>query len=243
MRADGREVDQLRPVSIVTGFQKHAEGSALIRWGETHVICAASVEDRVPPFRLDSGGGWVTGEYSMLPRSTSTRKPRRQGGRETEIQRLIGRALRASVELDHLGQRTIYIDCDVIQADGGTRVASITGGFVALALAVQRLRAERLIVKEPLIQQVGAVSVGIVDGEARLDLPYEEDVRAEVDMNLVMTSKGQYVEVQGTAEHAPFSPEQLQALCGLGWRGIQRICELQRQAIAAGAAGPAEVSL
>jgi len=243
MRTDGREIDELRPITITTGFQKHAEGSVLIRWGDTHVICAASVEERVPPFRLESGGGWVTGEYSMLPRSTTTRKPRRIGGRETEIQRLIGRALRAAVQLDHLGPRTIYVDCDVIQADGGTRVASITGGFVALALAVRRLQAQGLIQAEPLIQQVAAVSVGIVDGELRLDLPYEEDSRAEVDMNLVLTSTGQYVEVQGTAEQAPFSPEQLQGLCALGWRGVERLCALQLEAIEAGAAGPAEVSL
>ena len=244
MRTDGRERDELRPVSIQTGFQKPAEGSVLIRWGDTHVICAASVEGRVPPFRLDSGGGWVTGEYGMLPRSTTTRKKRRQGGRETEIQRLIGRALRAAVEMDHLGQRTIYVDCDVLQADGGTRVASITGGFVALALAVARLKREGLIVKDPMIKQVAAVSVGIIDGETRLDLPYEEDSRADVDMNLVMTSSGEYIEVQGTAEHAPFTPDQLQQLCGLGWGGIQRLCALQREAIEAGAANEvAEVQL
>jgi ribonuclease PH len=243
MRSDGRQPDELRPVSITTGFQRHAEGSALIQWGETRVLCAASVEEGVPPFRLESGGGWVTGEYGMLPRSTNTRKSRRQGGRETEIQRLIGRALRAAVDMDQLGPRTVWVDCDVIQADGGTRVASITGGFVALALAINRLRQSGAVTSDPIIEPVAAVSAGVVDGQSLLDLPYEEDSRAEVDMNLVMTHAGRFVEVQGTAEHEPFDRDQLLALCELGWVGIQRLCGLQARAIEAGERGQAEVSL
>jgi ribonuclease PH len=243
VRNDGRQPDQLRPVRIVTHFQRFAEGSALIDWGETRVICAASVEETVPPWRAGSGGGWVTGEYAMLPRSTSTRKPRRQGGRETEIQRLIGRALRAAVNLDALGPRTITVDCDVLQADGGTRVAAITGGYVALALAVARLRADGLLGVDPLLERVAAVSVGVVGGVAVLDLPYAEDSRAEVDMNLVMTSSGLFVEVQGTAEHRAFDRDQLQALCDLGWSGIQRLCALQARAVSEGASGATEVRL
>jgi ribonuclease PH len=245
MRADGREPDALRPVTLITGFQQFAEGSVLVRWGSTQVICSASVEQAVPPFRLDSGGGWVTGEYAMLPRSTTTRKPRRHGGRETEIQRLIGRALRAAVDMDRLGPRTIWVDCDVLQADGGTRVAAITGGYVALALAVHKLIDEGALAGEPspLLDPVAAVSAGIVDGVALLDLPYEEDSRAEVDMNLVMTASGRYVEIQGTAEHEPFDREQLDALCRLGWSGIRQICALQARAVEAGRSGAAELSL
>jgi ribonuclease PH len=233
MRSDGRQADELRPIEMLPGFQKHAEGSVLIKWGDTHVCCAASVEDRVPPFRLDSGGGWITAEYAMLPRSTGTRKQRRTGGRETEIQRLIGRSLRAAADLDALGQVTIWVDCDVLQADGGTRVASITGGYVALALALQKLRAEGRLKREPIIEPVAAVSVGVVDGQVLLDLPYEEDSRAEVDMNLVMTAGGKYVEVQGTAEHGAFDRRQLTELCDLGWTGIQRLCELQQRLVQA----------
>jgi len=239
-------VDQLRPVTFVTGFQAFAEGSVLVRWGQTHVLCAASVESGVPPFRLESGGGWITGEYAMLPRSTSTRKGRRHGGRETEIQRLIGRALRAAVDMDHLGPRTITVDCDVLQADGGTRVASITGGFVALGLALQRLEREGQLASSPIVERVAAVSVGIVDGTPVLDLPYPEDSRAEVDMNLVMTAAGQYIEVQGTAEHRPFSGDQLDRMRTLGWHGVQQLCALQQRALEAASSasdGRAEVTL
>jgi len=245
-RADGRQADELRPITLTTGFQRYPEGSVLVRWGETHVLCAASVEDGVPPFRLDSGGGWLTGEYAMLPRSTDTRKSRRHGGRETEIQRLIGRALRAAVDLDRLGPRTLYIDCDVLQADGGTRVASITGGFVALALALERLRGKGALTADPILEPLAAVSVGIVDDAALLDLPYEEDSRAEVDMNLVLTAGGRFVEIQGTAEHQPFDGGQLEQLLSLGRQGIGRLCELQRRALVAATAsadGRAEVSL
>jgi ribonuclease PH len=234
MRVDGRQPDQLRPIRITTGFQRYAEGSVLIDWGDTRVICAASVEDTVPPHRRDSGGGWITGEYAMLPRSTTTRKARRQGGRETEIQRLIGRALRAAVNLDALGPRTITVDCDVLQADGGTRVAAITGGYVALALAIHRLRDDGRLTGDPLIEQVAAVSVGVVDATPLLDLPYLEDSRAEVDLNLVMTSGGRFVELQGTAEHRTFDRGQLHVLCDLGWAGIQRLCALQASAVTEG---------
>ncbi len=239
MRSDGRSADQLRPVTLTPGYQEFAEGSLLISWGKTRVICAASVEERVPPFRLESGGGWVTGEYNMLPRSTSTRKPRRHGGRETEIQRLIGRALRAAVDLSALGPRTITVDCDVLQADGGTRVASITGGYVALALAVQWLLDRGQLQRSPLLDPVAAVSVGVVDGQEVLDLPYEEDSRAEVDMNLVLTAAGRFIEIQGTAEHEPFGREQLLRLCDLGQQGIAQLLRLQQQALElARAAGP-----
>jgi ribonuclease PH len=241
MRGDGRQPDEIRPITITTGYQRYAEGSALDDWGDTRVLCSASVEEGVPPFRAASSGGWVTGEYSMLPRSTNTRKSRRQGGRETEIQRLIGRALRAAVNLDLIGPRTLTIDCDVLQADGGTRVASITGGFVALALAVNRLRSDGRLERDPLVDRVAAVSVGVVDGVLLLDLPYSEDHRAEVDMNLVMTASGRFVEIQGTAEAALFDRDQLNALCDLGWIGIQRIVDLQRRAIADGTRGPAVV--
>ena len=229
MRNDGRKSDELRPVKMIPNFQMHAEGSVLITWGNTHVLCAASVEEKVPPFRLDSGGGWITGEYNMLPRSTTTRKARRRGGRETEIQRLIGRSLRAAVDMDKLGPRTITVDCDVIQADGGTRVASITGGYTALLLALNGLKQQGLLTEDPIIGPVAAVSVGIVDGELLLDLPYDEDVRAEVDLNLVMTAGGRFVEVQGTAEHGTFDRQQLMELCDLGWIGIQQLCRLQAE--------------
>ena len=232
MRKDGRQPDQLRPIKMLLDYQMHAEGSVMIQWGNTWVLCAASVEEKVPPFRLDSGGGWITAEYSMLPRSTSTRKGRRHGGRETEIQRLVGRSLRAAVDMDRMGPRTITVDCDVIQADGGTRVASITGGYVALALALGRLREQGLLEQDPVIDPVAAVSVGLVDGVELLDLPYEEDVRAEVDMNLVMTAGGKFVEVQGTAEHGVFDRQQLDALCDLGWQGISQLCTMQAELLA-----------
>jgi ribonuclease PH len=231
MRSDGRQPDQLRPIHIMTGYQRFAEGSVLIDWGQTRVLCAASVEESVPPFREKSGGGWVTGEYSMLPRSTHTRKSRRTGGRETEIQRLIGRALRAAVDMDALGPRTVTIDCDVLQADGGTRVASITGGFVALALALRKLRGEGKLAHDPLREPVAGVSVGLVGGRALLDLDYSEDSKAEVDMNLVMTAGGRYVEVQGTGEGRAFDRTELDALQALGAKGVAELCALQRRAL------------
>ncbi|MDB4965968.1 MAG: ribonuclease [Myxococcales bacterium] len=233
MRPDGRRPDELRALSITPDWLKDPEGSALIRAGETWVICTASVEERVPPFLKDSGKGWVTGEYGMLPRSTNTRSGRQQGGRGKEIERLIGRALRASVDMSLLGQRTITIDCDVLQADGGTRTAAITGGFVALALACRRLQAKGLIKKSPLLHEVAAVSVGIIDGEARLDLPYVEDAAAEVDMNVVMTADDRLVEVQGTAEHGTFDRAQLNALMDLAATGVKQLVAAQRGALEA----------
>ena len=211
----------------------HAEGSVLIEAGRTRVICAASVEDRVPPFLRNTGKGWVTAEYGMLPRATSTRTQReasagKVGGRTQEIQRLIGRSLRSVTNLNALGERTIWIDCDVIQADGGTRTASITGAFVALALALERLREREVMRTVPLTDFVAAVSVGIVDGEALLDLAYDDDSRAEVDMNIVKTADGRYVEVQGTAEAIPFGRESLLNLLDLADAGIRQLIDMQR---------------
>ena len=226
-RADGRRSDEIRAVQLEVGYQKFVAGSVLIRWGDTNVLCAASVEESVPAFRLESGGGWLTAEYSMLPGSTVPRKRRRIGGRETEIQRLIGRALRAAVDLDAIGPRTIHVDCDVLQADGGTRVAAITGGLVAVALALERLSEREPKILRALRCPVAAVSVGVVDGQALLDLPYAEDSRAEVDMNLVMTADGQIVEVQGAAERETFSRQQLDELLELAHRGIRQLCQLQ----------------
>lgn len=233
LRPDGRAPDELRPVEILTGWQRHPEGSALIKLGHTWVLCAASVEEKVPPFLEGRKTGWVTAEYAMLPRSTHTRSGRAAGGREKEIQRLIGRALRAGVDMHALGPRTITIDCDVLQADGGTRVASITGGWVALALAVDRLRAQGLVAADARVMtaQLAAVSVGMVDGEPRLDLPYEEDSSAEVDMNVVMTEDGRLVELQGTAEGAPLSRPDLDRLIDLAEKGIRRLCAAQREAL------------
>jgi ribonuclease PH len=221
-------------VDITTGFQQYAEGSALIKAGNTWVLCAASVEERVPSFMAGRGSGWVTAEYAMLPRSTHTRSDRVAGGRGKEIQRLIGRALRAAVHLDALGERSITIDCDVLQADGGTRVASITGGYVALALAIERLVAAGLIsdAKAVLREPVAAVSVGIVDGAPLLDLPYSEDANAAVDMNVVMTESGQLVEIQGTGEHGTFSRAELDRLLDLASQGIRRLCAIQRVTLA-----------
>jgi ribonuclease PH len=234
-RPDGRANDELRPLSIETGFQKYAEGSALVRMGDTWVLCAASVEESVPPFLADRGVGWVTAEYAMLPRATHTRSGRAPGGRGKEIQRLIGRALRAAVDTRALGPRTITVDCDVLQADGGTRVASITGAWVAVSLAARALTARGLLAAgAPVMREpVAAISVGIVDGEPRLDLPYLEDSRAEVDMNVVMTRSGRLVEVQGTAERDPFSRQQLDALLDLAGLGIARLCEAQEKALEA----------
>ncbi|HTJ45584.1 MAG TPA: ribonuclease PH [Kofleriaceae bacterium] len=224
MRPDGRRPNQLRPIEIITGFQKHAEGSALIKIGDTHVLCAASIENSVPPFLAGKGQGWLTAEYAMLPRATHTRGKRDPGGRGKEIQRLIGRALRAAVDLKALGERTIAVDCDVLNADGGTRVASITGAWIAVALALRGSAA----VQPP----VAAVSVGIVGGEVVLDLPYVEDSKADVDMNVVMTEGGALVEVQGTAEHASFSRAQLDAMLDLAQVGIAELCVAQRAAVA-----------
>ncbi len=231
MRPDGRRPDELRPLTITPDWLKDPEGSALIRAGDTWVICTASVEEKVPPFLKDTGRGWVTAEYAMLPRATNTRGGRQPGGRGKEIERLIGRALRASIDMSKLGQRTITIDCDVLQADGGTRTAAITGGYVALALACRRLVAKKLIAATPMLHEVSAVSVGIIDGEARLDLPYVEDSAAEVDMNVVMTGDGKLVEVQGTAEHGTFDRKQLDALVDLATAGCQQLIAMQRRAL------------
>jgi ribonuclease PH len=236
MRSNGRRELDLRPVSLETGVSKHAEGSCLARFGDTHVLCTASIEDRVPPHVFGTGAGWVTAEYGMLPRSTHERMAReaargKQGGRTLEIQRLIGRALRAAVDLRELGQRTVTIDCDVIQADGGTRTAAITGGFLALALAVRGLEARRAIAARPVKRHVAAVSVGIVGGAVCLDLDYDEDSTAEVDMNVVATGEGELVEVQGTAEGKAFRREQLDRMIDAALAGIARLQEAQRQAL------------
>jgi ribonuclease PH len=233
MRYDNREIHQLRPTTITPGFLEHAEGSVLIAAGRTKVICTASVEDRVPPFLRGSGKGWVTAEYGMLPRATNTRTTReatsgKVGGRTQEIQRLIGRSLRSVTHLPALGERTIWIDCDVIQADGGTRTASITGAFVALALALKKMVADNLLKELPLRDYVAATSVGIIRGEVMLDLAYDEDSIADVDMNIVKTGDGRYVEVQGTAEATPFGREALLALLDLADRGIAELISLQR---------------
>jgi ribonuclease PH len=234
-RPDGRRADELRPLEIVTGFQRHAEGSALIKCGSTWVLCAASVEEKVPPFLEGKGKGWVTGEYGMLPRSTHTRSGRNTGGRGQEIQRLIGRALRAAVDTKALGPRQITLDCDVLVADGGTRTASITGGWVALAIAVDGLKKKGLVAADaPILgEPIAAVSVGIIDGEPRLDLPYEEDSRADVDMNVVMTESGKLIEVQGTAEGQTFSRAEMDRLVDLATIGVRALCKAQRAAVEA----------
>jgi ribonuclease PH len=231
MRPDGRKPDELRPLTITPDWLKDPEGSALIRAGDTWVICTASVEEKVPPFLKDTGKGWVTGEYAMLPRATNTRGGRGPNGRAKEIERLIGRALRASIDMTKLGPRSITVDCDVLQADGGTRTAAITGGYVALALALRRLQKRGLIHADPLLHEVAAVSVGIIGGEPRLDLPYAEDSIADVDMNVVMTGDGNLVELQGTAEHAPFARSQLDSLVDLASAGIKQLIAAQRRAI------------
>jgi len=234
LRADGRAPDDLRPTKITPDFISSAEGSVLIETGQTRVIVTASVDDGVPAFLKGSGKGWVTGEYGMLPRSTEERTPReaargRQSGRTLEIQRLIGRALRAATDLKALGERTVFLDCDVIQADGGTRTASITGAFVALALAFERLVAAGILRTVPLTDSVAATSVGIVDEDLLLDLSYEEDSRAQVDMNVVMTGSGQLVEVQASAEGRPYSTQELQDLLDLASGGIERLADVQRE--------------
>jgi ribonuclease PH len=233
MRSDGRLDEQLRPTRITPNYLLHAEGSVLVESGKTKVICTASVEERVPPFRRNSGKGWVTAEYGMLPRATSTRTQRessagRVGGRTQEIQRLIGRSLRAVTKMEELGERTITLDCDVIQADGGTRTASITGAFVALALAINKMREQDLIRTVPIVDYVAATSVGIVEGMPMLDLAYAEDSKADVDMNIIKTGGGLYIEVQGTAEAMPFGREALNRLLDLADTGIRQLIALQR---------------
>lgn len=238
MRIDGRNADQMRPVRVDRGFLKHAEGSLLIEVGETKVLCTATVEEKVPLFLRSTGQGWVTAEYGMLPRATKVRTPResatgRASGRTFEIQRLIGRSLRAVIDLAKLGERTVLVDCDVIQADGGTRTTAVTGAFVAMADALSRLQ-ENGLLKAPLLKDfVAAVSVGSVEGKLMLDLNYTEDSMADVDMNVVMTGSRKFVEVQGTAEEVPFDKEQLDQLLQLATRGIEKLVELQRQLLGA----------
>ncbi|MDT7807816.1 MAG: ribonuclease [Acidobacteriota bacterium] len=235
-RTDGRGRDELREVRITPGFMPYAEGSALIEMGRTRIICTATLDERVPPFRRNSGQGWLTAEYSMLPRATQQRTQRETGrggpsGRTHEIQRLIGRSLRAVTNLSGLGERTITVDCDVLQADGGTRTASITGAYVALVLACRRLVRENRLSTLPITGEVAAVSVGIVADVALLDLKYDEDSRAEVDMNVVCTGDGRFVELQGTAEGEPFTSEQMDALLGLARGGLQTLFAAQRAAV------------
>jgi len=236
MRSQNRGPRDLRPVRITPGFVKHAEGSALAEFGDTKVICTVSVEDKVPPHVMGSGKGWLTAEYGMLPRSTHTRSAReaakgKQGGRTMEIQRLIGRSLRAAFDMGAIGQRTLAIDCDVIQADGGTRTAAITGSWVALALALRKLQGQKAFAKDPALHPVAAVSVGIVGGETLLDLDYKEDSSAGVDMNLVAAGSGELIELQGTAEGHTFSRAALDGLLTLGLEGIAKLIEIQRAAL------------
>jgi len=236
IRADGRRPDQLRPVNITPGYLAHAEGSALIELGGTTVLCAASVEDRVPQFVRGTGSGWITAEYGMLPRSTLTRTPREAGrvsGRTHEIQRLIGRSLRSVAQLDLLGERTFLVDCDVLKADGGTRTAAITGAYVALFQAMRRLVDEGSLPSLPMRCAVAAVSAGLVDGIPLLDLNYEEDARAAVDFNVVMTEEGELVEVQGTGESHPFSRSEMDELLALAEGGIRQLFQAQRGALRA----------
>ncbi|MFH1245091.1 MAG: ribonuclease PH [Candidatus Omnitrophota bacterium] len=236
MRKDGRANNELRKIRITRNFNKYAEGSCLIELGETKVICTATVEEKVPPFLKGQGSGWVTAEYGMLPRSCVHRVPRESvlgkvGGRTSEIQRLIGRSLRAVVELNKLGERTVWIDCDVIQADGGTRTASITGGFVALNDCLEKLKKKGIFSGWPLRDFVAATSVGIFKSEFFLDLAYEEDSTASVDMNVVMTGKGEFIEIQGTAEKKPFSKKQMKELLSLAQNGIGELIEAQRKVL------------
>lgn len=236
MRPSGRNPDQLRDIRFTRGFTKHAEGSVLVEFGDTKVICTATLQDGVPRFLKGSGKGWITAEYGMLPRSTGTRMDReaargKQGGRTMEIQRLIGRSLRAVIDMAKLGERTITIDCDVIQADGGTRTASITGGYVALVDAIDHALKNKIITKNPLIGHVASVSVGVYKGTPILDLDYPEDSKAETDMNVVMNEKGEFIEVQGTAEEAPFSMEHLNSMLELAKQGIANLVDKQKQAL------------
>ncbi len=236
MRPEGRQNDELRKMTFEPNFIPHAEGSVLVGFGRTRVLCVASVEEKQPQHLTGTQKGWVTAEYGMLPRATQTRNKReaakgQQTGRTVEIQRLIGRSLRASIDLDLLGPRTVTIDCDVLQADGGTRTASITGGFVALAMACRRLRSQGVIIQDPIKFPVAAISVGVLDGQVRLDLEYEEDSRADVDMNVIGTAKGDLVEVQGTAEGHVFSRAQLNELLDMAFKGIREIAAAQVKAI------------
>ncbi len=237
MRPSGRSPDQMRPVHFQRHFTRHAEGSVLASFGDTRVLCTASVEERQPRWMKDQPGGWITAEYGMLPRSTHERMGReaargRQGGRTMEIQRLIGRSLRAAVDLEKLGPRTITLDCDVLQADGGTRTAAISGAFVALRDAIDRLLAEGLLSEDPVLQAVASVSVGIYQGTPVLDLDYAEDSSAETDMNVVMDASGRFIEIQGTAEGAPFSQEEMLAMLDLARGGIAEIIAAQQKALA-----------
>lgn len=236
VRADGRALDEMRPVRIVRGFTTNPAGSVLVEFGNTRVMCTASVEDRVPRFKKDSGEGWLTAEYSMLPSATAERMPRESmrgkvKGRTHEISRLVGRSLRAAIDLKALGESTIALDCDVLQADGGTRTASITGAYVALADALTYLEAEGLVSKNALLPPVAAVSVGLIDGHVCLDLPYEEDSRAEVDMNVVMTESGEFVEIQGTGEHSTFSREHLMQFMDAAEKGCSELIRAQKEAL------------
>ncbi len=235
-RADGRAWDEMRPIKITTGFQSFAEGSALIELGKTRVLCSATVEERVPPFLKGEGSGWITAEYSMLPRSTVTRTPRdstlgKVAGRSQEIQRLIGRSLRAAANLNVLGERTLIVDCDVLQADGGTRTAAITGSYIALHLALQTMVDRGIISSMPLKSAVAATSVGILHTYIMLDLCYDEDCSAEVDFNVVMTSQGKFVEIQGTAEAKPFSKDNADSILALAEKGIKRLFEVQQDTL------------
>jgi len=243
MRSEGRAPDQLRSIRLTPGFIGQAEGAVLIEIGRTRVICTASIEESVPGFLKGQGKGWITSEYSMIPRATNTRTPRestigKKTGRTQEIQRLIGRALRASVELEKLGERQIWIDCDVIEADGGTRTASITGAFVALSIAVEKLLQSNTINQNPIRSHVAAVSVGIIGGVPMLDLDYSEDSTADVDFNIVMTDKDEFVELQGTAERFPFNTAALTQLLELGRRGISELIEIQRKTLQLGRGSP-----
>ncbi|WP_022852428.1 ribonuclease PH [Thermodesulfatator atlanticus] len=234
MRPDGRKPDELRPVKIIPHYLKYAEGSALIELGETKVICSVSVEEKVPAFLKDTGMGWITAEYAMLPRSTHTRTPRETSGkkgRSYEIQRLIGRSLRAVVDLSLLGERTFWVDCDVVQADGGTRTASITGAWVALALAFRKLMREGLLAHDPIKHHLAAISCGMVAGEVLLDLSYEEDSVAEVDANFVMTNDEKIVEIQTTAEKEPFDWEVFEKMKTLALKGIKELCAVQQEVL------------
>ena len=233
MRSDGRKDKQLRPIAITPGYIKHADGSVLIEVGDTRVICTAKLENRVPPFLRNSGKGWITAEYGMLPGSSQERIARESsrgkiGGRTHEIQRLIGRSLRAIADLKVFGEKTVWIDCDVIQADGGTRTASITGAYVALAEAARHWVKNGIIEKTPVRDSVAAVSIGVVDGKVLLDLNYQEDSRAEVDMNIVMTGSGKFIEVQGTAEHVPFTKKKLDRMTEIAQQGIRELLRIQK---------------
>ncbi|MBQ3390034.1 MAG: ribonuclease PH [Firmicutes bacterium] len=236
MRYDGRQNDEIRPVKITPDYLMHPAGSVLIEMGDTKVICTASVEEKTARHLTGTGQGWVTAEYGMLPGSTGSRKSRERNkvdGRSQEIQRLVGRALRSVVDMEAMGERSVWIDCDVIQADGGTRTASITGGYVALVLAFRKLVEEGILEKVPVTNYISAISVGIIDGEVRLDLPYEEDSRAGVDMNIVMNDAGEYVEIQGTAEDGAFTPEELRQMLAFAKKGCEELMKIQKEVLEA----------